>query len=314
MSTQPAAPPPEEEFHDAPVRVAAIIPVYNRRETTLQALRSLSRIDRTGVDLRIFIVDDGSKDGTAQAIEKDFPEVVLVHGDGNLHYAGGTNAGMVAAKDWNPDHYLLMNDDSVFHDQFLLRLLETTRNAPRSIVGALLLLWDQPHRVFQVGPRWSISEGGWVIPENLTAFNVGDEPFDVECLVGNCTLVPAGAVAECGLMDAQRFPHGWGDAQYFIRLRNAGWRLMVNPRAYVWCEPNTNPPPLHSQPLGNVLRILFRDRRHPLNLQRQFIARWESAPNRLSAIAAFTVYMAGIFRKAATYGLSLPRTRISQSE
>jgi GT2 family glycosyltransferase len=309
MSIQPTEPSSEQEFLDAPVRVAAIIPVYNRRETTLQALRSLSRIDRTGVDLRIFIVDDGSKDGTAQAIEKDFPEVVLVHGDGNLHYAAGTNAGMVAAKDWNPDHYLLMNDDSVFHDQFLQRLLAATRNAPRSVVGALLLLWDEPHRVFQVGVRWSVPEGGWVIPEDLTAFNVGGEPFEVECLVGNCTLVPAGAVAECGLMDAKRFPHGWGDAQYFVRLRNAGWRLIVNPRAYVWCEPNTNPPPLHSQPLSKVFRILFRDRRHPLNLQRQFIARWESAPNRLSAIAAFAVYLAGIFGKAATHALSLPRTR-----
>ena len=314
MSSQPSAPPPEEEVHNAPVRVAAIIPVYNRRETTLQALRSLSRIDRTGVDLRIFIVDDGSKDGTAQAIEKNFPEVVLVYGDGSLHYAAGTNAGMVAAKDWNPDYYLLMNDDSVFHDQFLQRLIETTRNAPRSVVGALLLLWDQPHRVFQVGPRWSTSGGGWFIPEDLTAFNVGREPFDVECLVGNCTLVPAGAVAECGLMDAKRFPHGWGDAQYFIRLRNAGWGLMVNPRAYVWCEPNTNPPPLHSQPLSSVFRILFSDRRHPLNLQRQFIARWESAPNRLSAVAAFTVYLANIFGKAATHGLSLPRTRTSQNK
>jgi len=314
MSSQPTAPPPELDSHDPPVRVAAVIPVYNRRETTLQALRSLSHIDRTGIDLRIFIVDDGSTDGTAQAIERDFPDVVIVRGDGNLHYAAGTNVGMIAAKEWRPDHYLLMNDDSVFHDQFLVRLLETTRNHPRSVVGALLLLWDQPHRVFQVGLKWSVSGGGWVIPEDLTAFNVGSQPFDVECLVGNCTLVPAGAVAECGLLDAQRFPHGWGDAQYFTRLRNAGWRLMVNPRSYVWCEPNTNPPPLHSQPVGDVLRILFRNRRHPLNLQRQFIARWESAPTRLSAIAAFTVYLGGLFGKAVTHGSPLPRTRTSQNE
>jgi GT2 family glycosyltransferase len=314
MSSQRPASPPEQIARDSAARVAAIVPVYNRRETTLQALRSLSRIDLTGIDFRIFIVDDGSTDGTAQAIEKDFPDVVLVHGDGNLHYAGGTNAGMVAAKDWNPDYYLLMNDDSVFHDQFLLRLLETARNVPRSVVGALLLLWDRPHRVFQVGLRWNASKGGWIIPEDLTAFSVRSEPFDVECLVGNCTLVPSAAVAECGLLDAQRFPHGWGDAQYFMRLRNAGWHLMVNPRAYVWCEPNTNPPPLHSQPLSKVFRILFRDRRHPLNLQRQFIARWESAPSRLSAIAAFTVYLAGILGKAATHGLSLPGTRASQNE
>jgi GT2 family glycosyltransferase len=95
MSSQQPASPPEQTIGDAPTRVAAIVPVYNRRETTLQALRSLSRIDRTGVDFRIFIVDDGSTDGTAQAIEKEFPDVVIVHGDGNLHYAAGTNALMI---------------------------------------------------------------------------------------------------------------------------------------------------------------------------------------------------------------------------
>ena len=191
---------------------------------------------------------------------------------------------MVAATEWHPDHFLLMNDDSVFHDQFLQRLVETTRNNPRSVVGALLLLWNEPHRVFQVDLKWNVSAGGWVIPEDLTAFDVGNEPFDVECVVGNCTLVPAGAVAECGMLDARTFPHGWGDAQYFIRLRKAGWRLMVDPRSYVWCEPNTNPPPLHSQPFSDVLRILFRNRRHPLNLQRQFIARWACTMRRSSAL------------------------------
>ena len=291
------------DTQDAPIRVAAVIPVFNRRETTLQGLRSLSRIDATGIDLRIFIVDDASTDGTAEAIENEFPNVVIVRGTGNLHYAGGTNAGMVAARDWHPHYYLLTNDDSVFHDQLLQRLLETATNNPRSVVGALLLLWDQPHRVFQVGQKWSTSHGGWVIPEHLTAFNVGTEPFDVECVVGNCTLLPADAVAECGLMDAKRFPHGWGDAQYFMRLRKAGWRLMVNPRAYVWCEPNTYPAPLHTLGVREILRVLFLNERHPLNLKRQLVARLHSAPGgKLQATAAFAVYCGQLLKKALFKG------------
>ena len=140
MPTSVPSPPPDTQ--DAPIRVAAVIPVFNRRETTLQGLRSLSRIDLTGIDLRIFVVDDASTDGTAEAISNTFPEVVIVRGTGNLHYAGGTNAGIVAAQAWHPNFFLLMNDDSVFHDQFLRRLLETARENPRSVVGALLLLWD----------------------------------------------------------------------------------------------------------------------------------------------------------------------------
>ena len=97
-----------------PVKIALVIPVFNRRDTTLQALRSLSRIDAAGMDIRIHIVDDGSTDGTSEAVAREFPDVVIVPGTGDLHYAGGTNAGIEAAAAWNPDLYLLMNDDSVF--------------------------------------------------------------------------------------------------------------------------------------------------------------------------------------------------------
>jgi GT2 family glycosyltransferase len=262
----------------------------------------LSKIDLSGIDLRVFVVDDASSDGTADAVRREFPDVEVVEGDGSLHYAGGTNLGIEAARSFNPDFYLMMNDDAVFHEQFLRRMILTALDNERSVVGALLLLWDQPHKVFQVGQTWHALSGGWIIPEDLTAFNVGNEPFEVECLVGNCTLVPAAAVEQCGTMDAKRFPHGWGDAQYFMRLRKAGWRLLVDPKARVWCEPNTYPAPLHSLPKGKILNILFRDRRHPLNFQRQFIARWESAPNKLAALPAFAVYVLTLLGKGIGYG------------
>ena len=286
---------------DKPIHIAAVIPVHNRRETTLQCLRSLSRIDRTGLDLRVFVVDDGSRDGTSDAIRRQFPDVRIIEGSGDLHYAGGTNAGIAAARQGKPDFYLLMNDDAVFHEQFLRRLVETASRNRRSVVGALLLLWDEPHRVFQVGQVWRTWSGGWQIPQDLTAFSVPEQAFDVECLVGNCVLVPAAAIEECGVMDDKTFPHGWGDAQYIMRLRKSGWRLLLEPRSYVWCEPNTYPPPLHTVGFREALKILFVNERHPANLRRQFLARRESAPKgRLQATAAFAVYCGQLILKAVT--------------
>ena len=61
-----------------PIRLAIVAPVHNRRELTLQCLRSLSRIDRTGLEVMIFIVDDGCTDGTREAVEEGFPEVKVV--------------------------------------------------------------------------------------------------------------------------------------------------------------------------------------------------------------------------------------------
>ncbi len=281
------------------VKVAIVIPVYNRRETTLQGLRSLSRIDLSGIDLQIIIVDDASTDGTADAIRAAFPAVKVITGDGSLHYAAGTNRGITAAVEAGAAFIVTANDDSIFHEQFLQRLVKTANENPRSVVGAMLLLWNEPHEVFQVGFEWKTPEGGWSQPHGLSVFDFPRKTFEVEGLAGNCVLIPAAAIDECGLMDEKKFPHGWGDIQYFVRMRKAGWKLIVEPRAYVWCEPNTYPKPLHQMPVKERLRVLFSNRRHPLNLQRQFIARWESAPNKLKALTAFSIYLLQLFGKTA---------------
>ena len=283
-------------------KVALVIPVYNRRETTLQALRSLSRVDKAGLDVRVYIVDDGSTDGTGDAVRRDFPAVELISGDGSLHYAGGTNRGIEAAIKQNPDYVITMNDDSIFHDQFLQRLVKTARKNPRSIVGALLLLWDQPHRVFQIGQVWRTLYGGWHIPRDLTAFNIPQKAFEVECIVGNCVLFPLDAIKECGLMDEERFKYGWGDAQYLMRMRKANWNLLIEPKALVWCEPNTYPRPLHISPFREVLGVLFVNERHPLNLKRQFVARWDASPTKFQALAAFGIYLFRLTLKAMKLG------------
>lgn len=282
--------------------VAIVIPVHNRRETTLQGLRSLSRVTHPNIEIHTIIVDDGSTDGTADAIRSEFPEVEIITGDGTLHYAAGTNRGVEAALKRNIDFIVTGNDDSIFHEQFLSRLLNTAKNNPRTVIGAMLLLWDQPYKPFQVDFKWRTFAGGWIEPLTKTVFDFPRDVFEVEGLAGNCVLIPVGAFRECGLMDEKKFPHGWGDAQLFARMRKMEWRLMIEPKAYVWCEPNTNPPPLHTLSLGEVLNILFTNEKHPLNLKRQFVARWESAPSKLKAFVAFCIYLTSLAGKSLKFG------------
>ncbi len=279
-------------------KVALVIPVYNRRDITLQGLRSLDRARTDGLDVRIYVVDDGSTDGTGAAVAADFPDVVLIREDGSLHYAAGTNRGIEEALEWEPDYVATMNDDAVFHPDFLQSLIRTAETNEHSIVGSLLLLWDEPNRVFQVGQTWETLAGGWVMPDDLTLSNVPDDPFDVECIVGNCVLFPIEAIRECGFMDERHFPHGWGDAQWLMRMRKAGWRLLIDPKSRVWCEPNTYPAALHTLEMRDILKVLFVNERHPLNLKRQFVARWESAPVRLQAFPAFSFYVLSLGWKA----------------
>lgn len=272
------------------LKIEIVTPVHNRRDITLQCLRSLARIDRTNLEIHTIVVDDGSTDGTSDAIEDEFPDVEIIKGDGTLFYVGGTNRGITAALGREPDYVLTINDDAVFHEQFLQRLVKTAEANSRSVVGGLLLLWNVPHRVFQVGFKWKTSVG-WFQPENATAFDFPEKSFEVEGIAGNCILFPIAAIKQCGLLDEKKFPHNWGDIQYVVRMKKAGWRLLIEPRAFVWCEPNTYPTPLHQLSKRDVLHNLFRNKRHPMNLKRQFWVRWDSAPTRTAGVLSFFYYL-----------------------
>lgn len=271
------------------LRVEIVTPVYNRRELTLQFLRSLSRVDRAGLELHTIIVDDASTDGTAEAVGKEFPEVQIVKGDGNLWYTGGTNRGLEAALKHDPDYILCVNNDSIFEEKCIRNLVECAEKNPHSVIGAVLLLWDTPHKVFQVAPKWETFSGGWRHWRNQTVWTLPKNPWKVELIVGNCVLYPAQVIREVGFMDEKRLVQ-YGDAEYTPRMRKRGWQLLIEPRARVFCKPNDLPPKLLKMPLKKIIRTLFFDKHNVQSMHRRFYSNLLGAPSRLSGLAAFSVF------------------------
>ena len=278
-------------FADSPenIRVEIVAPVHNRREITLQCLQSLSRIDKTNLDVHVVIVDDGSTDGTSEAVRAQFSEVEIVEGDGNLWFTEGTNVGIRAALKHNPKYVLLINDDAVFDEKFLRRMVETAEKNPRSVVGSLLLLWDVPHKIFQVSPVWDTRAGGWRHWQNQTVWTVPKKAWEVDIIVGNCVLVPAAAIGEAGLMNSKKYPN-FGDVEYTPRLKKRGWRLLIEPRARVFCQPNNIPASVRKLGLRKMLNALIFDLKHIHNLRRRFYGNFDSAPSRWQGTLAFAIF------------------------
>lgn len=270
-------------------RIEIVTPVHNRRELTLQCLRSLARIETNELDVHIVIVDDGSTDGTREAIKKDFPTVEIVQGDGNLWFTEGTNVGIRAALKHNPDYVLMINDDQVFDSKFLWQMVETAEKYPRSVIGSLLLLWDEPHKLFQVSPKWETWKGGWQLWEQQTIWMIPKKPWEVEIIVGNCVLVPTEAIREEGLMDAKRYPN-FGDAEYTPRLKRKGWKLLIDPRARVFCQPNAIPKKISTMTLREKADALFFNLGHIQNLRRRFYTYIDGAPTKFQGIVGFSIF------------------------
>ncbi|HQZ97818.1 MAG TPA: glycosyltransferase family 2 protein [Pyrinomonadaceae bacterium] len=286
---------------DERIRVEIVAPVHNRKDITLKCLKSLSRLNTTGLDVHVVIVDDGSSDGTSEAIAAQFPEVEVVQGDGNLWYTEGTNVGVRAGLKHDPAFVLMINDDAVFDQDFLVFMVETARKHERSIVGSLLMLWDTPHKLFQIAPVWDTWYGDWRHWSQQTVWTVPNKPWNVDLIVGNCVLVPVGAFAEGGLMDSKKYPN-FGDAVFTPKLKRLGWKLLIDPRARVFCLPNTIPPRVKKMGLKKALKVLVTDLGNGHNLRRRLYAYLEGAPSKLVGFVGFCVFLvrAGVTKSYKT--------------
>jgi len=278
-------------------KVSIVAPIHNRREITLQCLKSLERINKDQIEVDVYIVDDGSTDGSSAAIRECYPQVNIIQGNGELWYTEGTNVGIRKALEGKPDYILAINDDSVFDHQFLNFLVQTARQHPKSVVGPLLLLWNEPHKLFQTAPIWSTFSGGWKHWQKQTVWTIPPDPWEVDLIVGNCVLYPASAFQDCGLMDSKRFPN-FGDAEYTPRLKRAGYKLIIDPRSRVFCQPNAMPERLRNKSLAGLLRDLFVDLKQPANLTRLFLSNVLGGPSTIRGTIAFLVFLVKTFHRA----------------
>ena len=100
--------------------LSIIVVSYNTRELTINCLKS---VQEQSIDLEyeIIVIDNASSDGSANLIEKKFPQVHLIRSDQNLGFARANN---IAAADAHGDYLLLLNPDTVILDKAVNRLVK----------------------------------------------------------------------------------------------------------------------------------------------------------------------------------------------
>lgn len=227
------------------VKIAIIIPVHNRKHTTLKCHMHLAFVLKNPCfDAEIIIIDDGSTDGTGEALRaENINELVILEGDGNLWWTGAVNKGVeyaMAQKKF--DYILLMNDDVAFENDFIQHLISSAQQNPASIIGAITLYEDASEKtIWKAGMSWSQGIRPF-LKNNCQGqkYSARDLPelLEVDAISGRGLLIPMHVIEEIGLFDDVKFPHGYADHEFCMRAKKRGYRLLINTRALIYSQPD----------------------------------------------------------------------------
>ena len=208
--------------------VFILIPVHNRRSTTLACLAHLEAIGILSTT-HIVVIDDGSTDGTAEAIQTSYPTVELLTGRGDWWWTGAIRQGMAYGIAQGADWLIWLNDDCLPAPATIPTLIEFLQSHPRAIAAPACYL---PHAS---QPEVSGFRGRQRVAASP------DQVIEVEGTSGYCVAMPRSVVATIGLPDADRLPHYGGDGIYLLQARRAGYSIYVLGHAQATLVGETNP-------------------------------------------------------------------------
>ena len=222
------------------MKVDVGVVTWNTRDLTVKALRQLLDTPHA-CELRLLVRDNGSTDGSADAVAADVPEAELDAGDANLGFAAGMNT--LQAKSDAP-LFLALNSDAWPDPGAIDRLVAAAERHPRAAAVAPRLerpdggLEHSTHRFPSVTLAAAAAAGPAIVGRRrarrllLEGAWGHDESREVDWAVGAALLLRRQAVDEIGGFDERYFMYV-EDLEWCWRARHAGWTVRFEPSAVV---------------------------------------------------------------------------------
>ena len=198
------------------MNIAVVLTCHNRKDKTFKCIKSLQE---SLPQCKVYLTDDGSTDGTSDCIRKSFPEVHIIHGNGNLYWSRGMYTAWKEALKGNYDYYLWLNDDIELYPFFFQELMDCTHLVSQScIVSGLIENFE----------KTKILYGGSDFEKKLIQPN--PIPQEIVFMNGNVVLVPKEVVEKIGIIDPIYY-HDLGDVDYGLLAQKNGIKVIATRRA-----------------------------------------------------------------------------------
>jgi len=226
--------------------LSIVITNWNRAALLSDCLRSVEA-NTHGIAYEIIVVDNGSSDGSAEAVRRCFPRVRLLANRENLGFSRGSNQGLGESRG---RFVALLNNDTVLRENAFAKLVSFLDAHPEAgAVGPRLL--NPSGRVQEsaltsfISVRSALLGGEWtsILTRRLfpgAAARSGmilhageqDRPCEVAWLVGACLVARRDVVDRVGPLDERIFMYG-EDMEWCYRIRQAGYAIFFLPDATV---------------------------------------------------------------------------------
>lgn len=198
--------------------VLGLMTCYNRKEKTVRALEHLIQ-GNPEVRFSFMIADDGSTDGTFEALQK-IPGVTIFRGNGSLFYSGGMRLAIGEAKKAKEsyDFCLLFNDDVDFAESAIQALCRKEKD----------VIWVGPTSDEKGGLSYGgvVKTSGWR-PKTEIVMAEGPEGKNCDTFNANCVLIPWKIFLQLDNID-ETYTHSMGDFDYGFSARRKGFAIRVS--------------------------------------------------------------------------------------
>ncbi|MBK1699962.1 glycosyltransferase family 2 protein [Thiococcus pfennigii] len=221
--------------------VSVVIVSFNTRELLAECLTTLAARAGT-VSYEVIVVDNASRDGSADLVAERFPEAVLIRSERNLGFAAANNLGFAAARG---RFLVLLNSDAFLEPQALERAVAHMEANPRAGLGGARLIgrdgaWQPAARRFPSPLREFLTLSGLAARYPRSRFfgqldrTWADPlaPAAVDWVPGAFAILPRDLIARIGAFDEAFFLY-YEEVDLCRRIRAAGLEVWYWPDVVV---------------------------------------------------------------------------------
>lgn len=215
-------------------KIAIVILNWNQKDITLACLDSLMKVNYP--NYQVIVIDNVSSDGSCEAIEKQFPSIILISSKKNLGLTDSRNIGLDYALQRAADYILILDNDTIIHENMLTELVKEAEKDNRiAVVAPKIYLFSDRNRIWALGGKVNFYKG----QVNLLGYGEIDHEqydsnptIDVDYAIGCCSLIRTQIIKKIGKLDPH-FYYG-EDTEFCLRAKHSGYKIVAVPKAIMW--------------------------------------------------------------------------------